>query len=144
MPILNDAGKSLIKSFEKCSLIAYNDGYGVWTQGWGHTHGITPSSTPIMQDEADQWFDSDIAIFEPMVNTIITIPLNDNQYSALVSLCFNAGSAPLHQTLGTKLNAGDYTGAADQFLRWVYAGGRLSDGLVNRRLKEKALFLTPC
>lgn len=139
---INAAGESLIKTQEGWSVIPYQDPGGIWTQGWGHTRGVTITSPLITQAEGEVLFQSDIVIFEAMVDQHITVPLNENQYAALVSLCFNEGSAPLTMTLGTKINSGDYVGAAHEFDRWVYQHGVKLAGLVNRRAAEKALFLT--
>lgn len=78
----------------------------------------------------------------------MTVELNENQLGALSSIVFNVGTGFIHQsTLIKKLNAGDYQGAANEFLRWNKAnvGGRLVplSGLSRRRQAEKELFLTP-
>jgi lysozyme len=91
--------------------------------------------------------DKDIALKSTWVAHYIHAPLNDNQFSALVSLVFNEGVTPLCDTLGQLLNEFDYLGAAEQFDRWIYGevdGQKvvLSD-LVTRRAQEKALFLKP-
>ncbi len=72
----------------------------------------------------------------------VTVPLNQNQFDALVSLTYNIGSGAFNNsTLLKKLNKGDYQGAADQFLVWNKAGGKVMKGLVRRREAEQALFL---
>lgn len=78
----------------------------------------------------------------------ISVPMNDHQFSALVSLTFNIGNEAFRRsTLRRKLNEGDYTGAADQFLVWnkTTVGGKkvVAKGLVTRRAKERDLFKTP-
>jgi lysozyme len=71
-------------------------------------------------------------------------PLTQNQVDALVSFTVNVGGPRMcRSTLVKKLNRGDIRGAADQFLRWVYSGGRKLRGLVNRRRAERQLFLAP-
>lgn len=120
----------------------YQDGGGVWTQGYGHTRGITASSSAITEDEALQLLADDLQTAEVEVSRIIRVSLNDNQFAALVSLVFNCGSAPLLMTLGKKLNSGDYDGAGDSFLVWDHIGGVVSDGLERRREAEKELFNT--
>ncbi|MNT87817.1 Lysozyme RrrD [compost metagenome] len=85
---------------------------------------------------------NDLKKFEYAVNSAVNIPLNQNQYDALVSLTYNIGAAAFSKsTLVKKLNTGDILGAADQFDVWVNAGGKRMQGLVNRRAKEKLLFL---
>ena len=84
---------------------------------------------------------ADLKNWERSVNLRITAPLTQNQFDALVSLVFNVGSKPLYLTLGTKLNAGDYAGAADEFMKWCHAGGVEVAGLLRRREAERLLFL---
>jgi len=85
---------------------------------------------------------NDLKKFERTVNEAVTVPLNQNQFDALVSLTYNIGSGAFEKsTLVKKLNTGDYTGAANQYDVWVNAGGKRLQGLVNRRAKEKELFL---
>jgi len=68
--------------------------------------------------------------------------LNQNQFNALVSLAYNIGEkAFTGSTLVKRLNEGNYKAAADQFLVWVNAGGKRMQGLVNRRNKEREVFL---
>lgn len=140
---LTIAGEQLIKSFESCQLNAYQDCVGVWTMAWGHTHNVHQGDS-CTDDQAQQLFTSDVLAAAQMINYFIHVPLNDNQFSALVSLVFNEGSAPLQKTLGSKINLGDFTGAAAEFPKWCYAGGRILGGLQRRRAAEQALFLTPC
>ena len=84
----------------------------------------------------------DLKKFESAVNSAVTVPINQNQFDALVSLAYNIGTGAFKEsTLIKKLNAGDIRGAADQFDVWVNAGGKRMQGLVNRRAKEKEVFL---
>jgi lysozyme len=76
------------------------------------------------------------------VSAAVTVPLNDNQFAALVSFVYNLGAGALQEsTLLGLLNGGNYNGAAEQFSRFVYAGGEVLQGLVTRRNAERALFL---
>lgn len=85
---------------------------------------------------------NDLKKFEAAANSAVKRPLNQNQFDALVSLAYNIGTSAFSQsTLVKKLNAHDIRGAADQFDVWVNAGGKRMQGLVNRRNKEKQLFL---
>ena len=93
--------------------------------------------------EAKEYMRHDLIEFEHTVNSSVKVPLNQNQFDALVSLAYNIGSnAFKSSTLVKKLNTNDYQGAADQFNVWVNAGGKRMQGLVNRRDKEKLLFLS--
>ncbi|MEG1856302.1 MAG: lysozyme, partial [Acinetobacter sp.] len=139
-------GVDLICSFEGKRLFAYDDGVGVWTIGFGTTvypNGIrVKKGDTCTEAQAKAYMQNDLKKFEQAVNGAVNIPLNQNQYDALVSLTYNIGAAAFSKsTLVKKLNAGDIQGAADQFDVWINAGGKRMQGLVNRRAKEKALFL---
>ena len=140
-------GVDLICSFEGKRLTAYDDGVGVWTIGFGTTiypNGIKVKKGDVCtESQAKEYMGHDLKKFELAVNGAVTVPLNQNQFDSLVSLAYNIGTnAFKNSTLVKKLNAGDYRGAADQFDVWVNAGGKPMQGLVNRRAKEKALFLS--
>lgn len=131
----------LIKVFESCVLHAYLCPAGVWTIGYGHTGPDVKKGMIITQADAERILDSDLKIFSSMVTPIIKVPINENQFSALVSFAFNAGVYALEKsTLLRMLNKGDISGAAAQFERWVYADGKVLPGLVRRRKAERALF----
>lgn len=137
----NANGIRLIKSFEGLRLRAYQDAVGVWTIGYGTTRNVQPGQV-ITEAEAERLLTQDVERFERDVNAAVTVPLNDNQFSALVSFAYNVGSEALRSsTLLRLLNAGDYQGAADQLPRWNQAGGRVLAGLTRRRNAERALFL---
>jgi lysozyme len=138
---INQAGLALIISFESFSAGPYLDEGGVWTIGYGHTQDVTKDSPAITQGEGEELLRQDLTVAENSVEKLVKVTLSDNQYAALVSLVYNAGSAPLVRMLGAKLNRGDYAGAADEFLRWRIVDGLVSDGLVRRRNAERALFL---
>ena len=143
---INRAGLDLIKSFESLRLRAYRDPVGIWTVGYGHTGPDVYPGLEISKAEAEQLLADDLRESEDSVGEQVTVPLNDNQFSALVSFAFNAGNGALKgSTLRKKLNRKDYKGAADEFRKWVYGtiGGRkvLLPGLVRRRAQERNLFL---
>ncbi|WP_336957249.1 lysozyme [Acinetobacter johnsonii] len=139
-------GVDLICSFEGKRLTAYDDGVGVWTIGFGTTvypNGIkVKKGDTCTEAQAKTYMAHDLKKFEATVNKAVTLQLNQNQFDALVSLAYNIGASAFSQsTLVKKLNAHDIRGAADQFDVWVNAGGKRMQGLVNRRSKEKQLFL---
>ena len=143
---VDNAGIDLIGQFEGLRLNAYDDGVGVWTIGWGTT--VYPNGQKVKKgdkitlEQAKQYKAHDLAKFEKAVNDAVKVPLNQNQFNALVSLAYNIGvSAFSYSTLVKSLNEGNYKAAADQFLVWVNAGGKRMQGLVNRRNKERELFL---
>ena len=94
--------------------------------------------------QAEAFLLEDLASAEQDVRESVTVSVDDNKFSALVSLAYNIGASSFRQsTLLSLLNQGDIQGAADQFGRWVYAGDQVLPGLVTRRQAERALFLTP-
>ena len=137
-------GIDLIKHFEGFRSTVYRCAAGVPTLGFGSTHGITMDSPPITEEEGIELLMLDIAKFERAVESLITAPLNQNQFDALVSFSFNLGSGSLqNSTLRRRVNRSEYERAAEEFPRWVFAGGRKLKGLVRRRYAERELFLTP-
>ncbi|HUH38572.1 MAG TPA: lysozyme [Spongiibacteraceae bacterium] len=147
----SDRGLALIKQHEGLRLEAYPDaGYG-WdraTIGYGHTAQAGPPGVvrgmKITASDAEQILRNDLRRFEGHVTSAVHVPLNQNQFDALVSWTFNLGPGNLKtSTMLRKLNAGDYAGAADEMLRWNKSNGKVLAGLTKRREAERALFLTP-
>lgn len=143
---ISKTGIDLISSFEGIRLNAYDDGVGVWTIGIGAT--VYPNGVKVKKgdkctlEQAKEYFAHDLKRFEKTVNDLVIVSLTQNQFDALVSLTYNIGSTAFkNSTLLKKLNAKDFTGAADQFLVWNKGGGKVMKGLVRRREAERALFL---
>jgi lysozyme len=155
----------LIAGHEGDKLTVYPDEGGLWTIGKGHlirpgerfypyggkmiipTDPLTGKPAPsgvrtITQAESDALFLRDTETARNAVANKVTVPLNDNQRAALVSLVFNIGAGAFAtSTLLRKLNAGDYAAAADQFLVWKKVAGKDSAGLLKRRKDERSIFL---
>lgn len=143
MAQINSAGLALIEQFEGCSLSAYQDSVGVWTIGYGHTGPDVHPGLVITQAQAQALLLRDVASAEAEVSDSVEIMLTPNEFSALVSFVFNMGAAAFRgSTMLTLLNQGNVLAAAQEFDRWVYAGGTELPGLVRRRAAEKALFLS--
>lgn len=143
---INKIGLKLIAQFEGCYLQAYLCPAKVWTIGIGTT--VYPNGVKVKKgdkctlEQAHEYLAHDMIEFEKTVNDSVKVPLSQNQFDALVSLTYNIGSTAFkNSTLLKKLNAKDFTGAADQFLRWNKGGGKVMKGLVRRREAERALFL---
>jgi lysozyme len=139
-------GINLLSSFEGCELAAYLCPAKVWTIGFGTT--VYPSGVKVKKgdactlEQAKKFKANDLKRFEKTVNDLVKVSLTQNQFDALVSLAYNIGTGAFEKsTLLKKLNAGDYQGAADQFTVWNKGGGKVLQGLVNRRAKERELFL---
>lgn len=144
---ISSDGLTIIKHFEGRELRAYQDSVGVWTIGYGHTSAagpprVTPGMT-ITEQQAEDILRQDLELFETGVRDLVKVAINQDQFAALVSFAFNVGLGALAEsTLLRKLNSGDYQGAANEFPRWVKAGGQTLPGLVRRRDAERALFLS--
>lgn len=145
---LDEFGIDFIKSFEAFRSKPYLDQAGIWTIGYGHTRDTTDKTAPISETVAHDLFLFDVRPAEFAVSKQARIPLNQNEFTSLVSFTFNTGIAAFKDsTLLAKLNAGDKRGASKEFERWVHYKDRktgemlVSRGLRERRNKEKLLFL---
>lgn len=134
----------LIKTFEGFSPKKYICPAGYSTIGYGHLIKNGENFPEfISEKEAENLLILDCKKFEPAVLKLIKAPLNENQFSALISFVFNLGAGALQSsTLRQKLNRLEYISAASEFPRWVYAGGKRLKGLLIRRLAEQKLFLS--
>lgn len=142
---INAAGLELVKHFEGLFLEAYLCPADVWTIGFGHTglthkDGTVFKGRKITAQDAEDLLRYDLRKFCARVVDAVKVPLNDNQFAALVSFDFNTGGL-LKSTLLKVLNAGNYAAAANEFLKWDKAGGRVLAGLTRRRKSERNLFL---
>lgn len=143
----SEKGIALIKQFEGCKLTAYQDSVGVWTIGYGWTQPVDGkpirAGMTIKQETAERLLKTGLLSYESDVSRLVKVGLTQWQFDALVSFTYNLGARSLStSTLLRKLNAGDYAGAADEFLRWNKAGGKVLNGLTRRREAERALFLS--
>ena len=145
------AGRKAITAHEGNVLTAYPDpatGGEPWTIGVGHTSAAglpkVVKGMRITAAQSDEILSRDLKTFEAGVRSAVKVPLNQNEFDALVSLAFNIGLGAFSKsTLVKKLNAGDRAGAADQFLVWNKAAGKVMKGLSSRRASERSLFLKP-
>ncbi|HJU09600.1 MAG TPA: lysozyme [Candidatus Binataceae bacterium] len=144
---INEAGLDLIKHFEGCKLTAYQDVAGIWTIGYGHIKGVGPGMT-ITQAQADQALADDLAGAENVVESATNgVATTDDQFGAMVSLCFNIGSANFRTSSVLRQHRlGNRAAAADAFLLWnkSHVDGELREvaGLTARREAERRLYLT--
>ena len=143
---ISEEGCKKIKQWEGKQLEAYQCAAGIWTIGYGHTNNVQAGQI-ITEERADELLLRDLFKFEERVNRLVTVPLTDNQFAALVSFDFNTGA--LHSsTLLKKLNKGDYDAVPIELMKWVKAtdpktGKKVTmQGLVNRRAAEAGLWAT--
>ena len=140
---VSQTGINLVKKWEGLLTKAYQDTGGVWTIGYGHTKGVTPNMV-ITEKQAEQFLIEDLQDSVDWVNRLVKVPVNQNQFDALVSFVFNIGPTQFNDsTMLRKLNTKDYNGAANEFKRWKYDNGRVIQGLVNRRADEEKLYRLP-
>jgi len=138
----SDKGINLIKEFEGFSSKPYLCPAGKWTIGYGWTHGVTKDSKPITEAEATKLLADGLNSYEIGVLDCVDVDLQQCEFDALVSFAYNLGVHALRgSTLLKKLNEGDYEAAADQFLRWNKASGKVLAGLTRRREAEREMFL---
>ena len=132
----------LIKQFEGLRLEAYLCPAGIWTIGYGHTSGVSPNSFITIQ-EADEYLHRDVASIEMQLNKLNLI-LRQCQWDAIVSFVFNVGIGNFKSsTLLAKIRTNpDDNSIMDEFLRWVYANGKVMKGLQKRRLAEMKLYFS--
>ena len=139
---ISPTGIKLIKSFEGLSLTSYVCPVGVLTIGYGHT-GNVQAGAKITEKEADALLKQDLIKFEKAVPNYVKIELNQNQFDALVSFCFNVGTQAFKgSTLVKRLNNGENPNivAAEELPRWNKGDGKVLEGLSRRRSAEVELF----
>jgi lysozyme len=150
------SGIKLIERFEGFFLQAYDDSdervlkpgdrcYGTLTIGYGHTSAAGPPKVYIGMDitgaEAAAILEADLASVELEVSHLVKVPLNQNQFDALVSFQFNTDwLAHQHCSLLAALNSGNYNLADEDFMLYDRSQGKVLVGLTRRRAAEKALF----
>ena len=138
---INQDGLNLIKQWEGLRLQAYLCPANVWTIGYGHTL-TAKKGMSISEDEAVNLLRGDLAKFQRCVEDAVQVSLNDNQFAAIVSFCFNVGEGAFRgSTLLKKLNAGNFDAVPSELARWNKVGGKVSAGLTNRRAAEAGLWV---
>jgi GH24 family phage-related lysozyme (muramidase) len=136
-------GLALIKESEGFRADEYLDVAGKPTIGYGHLIKKGEDfSKGVTEEQATGLLQKDVAWAEEAVAAHVLVPLNQNQFDALVDFTFNLGAGRLKESTLLKLvNEGKMEQAAEQFARWVRAGGKVQPGLVTRRQKERDLWL---
>lgn len=145
---ISSNGIELIKQFEGISLVPYLCPANIPTIGWGNTFyenmkKVTMQDGPITREKADSLFNFLVTTnFVSVVNRLVIVDVNQNQFDALVSFVYNIGSRNFEKsTLLKKVNQSDFISASLEFEKWNKANGKILNGLTKRRLAEKELFL---
>ena len=144
---IEKAGIQLIKKWEGFRSKPYADVVGIWTIGYGNTYyrdgrKVGPKDRPLTESEAYALMvdilDRD---FTPKISKMIHVDVGQYMFDAMCSLAYNIGSGAFGKsTLLKKVNSLDFGGAALEFEKWAKAGGKVVQGLLNRRREEKILF----
>jgi lysozyme len=141
---ITQAGIDLIKQFEGFWPTVYICPAGYPTIGYGHLikpHEREQFASGITTAQAETLLRQDVQTAERAVLRLITVPLTDGQFDALVSFTFNLGAGALQRsTLRRRVNRGDHAAVPAEFRKWVWAGGRRLEGLVRRRGAEASLY----
>lgn len=142
-------GIELIKRYEGFESLPYLDAVGVPTIGFGATHygngiKVRMSDKSITEKEGTDLLIRMLESYENSVKMLVTRAINQNQFDALVSFTYNLGAANLSKsTLLKKVNANPCDlSIADEFMKWVNAGGKKLNGLVRRRKEESELYFS--
>lgn len=151
MKTISQQGVDLIKHYEGFRADPYQDSVGVWTIGYGTTvypdgTKVTPDDGPVSKERAEE-------LLLDHVNKVALVGLkryvrtfdrlSQHQVDALASFVYNLGTGAFaDSTLLRKLNLSHFDDAANEFKRWVYAGGKVLKGLVKRRDSEAHLYRT--
>lgn len=140
-------GIDFLKKLEQFKMYPYRDSAGRWTIGYGTLIGQAPDGTftipKISEPDAAKLLLEHANYMVSFLTKLVAVPLTQDQFDALVVFVYNIGPTEFsHSTMLKLLNQKDYVGASKQFSRWIYSGGQIVDGLINRRKMEETLFNT--
>jgi lysozyme len=137
----SDALLDFVKGWEGLRLEAYLDGGGVPTIGYGRTYNVKLGDTCTAQ-EAEGWLSETLARMGRSMSAYLMRETSQQQFDALLSLCFNAGVAAIGVSGLMRLhNEGMVKECADRFLLWNKDNGKMVPGLSKRRAAERAIYL---
>lgn len=146
---ISNVGLNLIKEFEGLRLKPYKCSAGVPTIGFGSTYyedgtKVSMSDPAITEERAKELFLHTLKTYMAAVDKVCDADTTQNQYDAMVSLCYNIGTGNFSKSSVAKFHkAKNYGNAANSFGMWRKAGGQVVKGLVRRREAEKNVYLTP-
>jgi len=135
--IMSDGALTELQEGEALKLVGYLDGGGVPTNGWGHTGPDVWKGQKITREQAVTWLRADLADVYRAIDKFVKVKLTQGQFDSIADFTFNLGAGQLEKsTLLSRLNAGDYVGASQELVRWLYDNGKLVRGLAKRRGRE--------
>lgn len=140
---ISQKGLDILKEFEGLRLEAYRCSAGVWTIGYGWTQNVKRGDV-WTREKAEHMLLEGVKPYEKAVQEAVgDAKTSQNQYDAMVSLCYNIGPGNFKKSSVARLHReGKYAQAAAAFMMWVKGGGKIIGGLIKRRNKEKALYLS--
>jgi len=140
--IASEKARNLIKEFEGESLVAYKCPAGVWTISVGVTENVKSGMT-ITAEQSSVMFARALRPREDKLTRLLNrTPTNQNQFDAMLSLAYNIGMGAFEKSTLLRLHRNtEHEAAADEFLKWNKAGGKVLDGLTRRRSAERKLYL---
>tara|TARA_R110000868_G_scaffold106128_4_gene291200 strand:+ start:7460 stop:7912 length:453 start_codon:yes stop_codon:yes gene_type:complete len=146
---LSIVGLNLIKRYEGFSSKPYLCPAGVPTIGYGSTYyennqKVELKDNPISEDWALELLLNNLVLYEKSVDSMVISLINQTQFDALVSFCYNVGTNAFKKSTLLKIinvNPND-PNIAIQFARWNRANGKVIKGLVKRRQSEAALYFS--
>ena len=136
------AGIDLIKSFEGLELQSYRCASNILSVGYGHTGPDVREGMTITEERAEVLLKEDLKYFEAAVHELITVPLQQQEFDAIVSFTYNTGKGALSDsTFRRRINAGDDKATCfhEEFPKWVNGANGPLPGLVRRRDAEVEL-----
>ncbi|MEO3357228.1 lysozyme [Acinetobacter haemolyticus] len=143
---ISEKGYEIIREFEGFRSTAYRDTGGVWTIGFGtirYPNGVkVKQGDTCTRGQAELWLKNDCLWVDACLDKYVKVKVSQNQFDALASFVYNVGETQfIKSTMLSLINQNNLTAAANQFDRWIFDNGKRIQGLVNRRAKEKTLFL---
>jgi len=130
-----------IKKYEGLRVKPYRCPAGVWTVGYGYTRRVDPTKV-ITTDRAEELLEEDVLSASGVVRALVKTDLNQEQFDALIDFVFNLGEGNFAaSTLLRYVNNGDFSKAADEFLKWNHCNGEILAGLTKRREAERQRFM---
>ncbi len=140
---INNEGLELVKKFEGFSRTVYKDAAGYATIGYGHKLLSKENFATITEEQAESILKKDLKLAIIGLNAALSIDLNINQFSAIVSFVFNMGIGTFNSsTLKELINKEDHLGIPMELLKWSHVGKTTMKGLLERRLAEATLYLS--
>lgn len=140
---MNQLAVDMIKKFEGFKSHAYQDSGGLWTAGFGWTHGVT-MDTVMTKEQAEANLIERVEEIQKQVDMLVKFPLSRNQEAALISFVYNVGIDNFkNSTMLKKINEAYIEEAGKEFLKWCHVKGQFIEGLLLRRRAERAIFNSP-